>query len=81
MENMMDQNKENKINGMPATPEQIERVLFLQEKKRRIAAESRLLAFEDADTDSELAFIMESVTVASKTVTAVPDENLKEGAA
>ena len=52
---------ENKINGVPVTHDQMNRVLFLQEKKRRIQAESQLLVHEGRDVDAELEAILAEI--------------------
>jgi len=74
---MKDQmSKDTTINGHPATQEQFARVMFLQEKKRRIQAEAKLLVFEEQQVDAELDVIVAAIGAAVKDV-----EEVKEGAA
>ena len=57
--------EEPTINGKPATSEQFQRVLLLQEKKRRIQAEAQLLVHEERAVDSELEMILSMVEAGS----------------
>lgn len=70
------------INGKPATKDQFQRVLFLQERKRRIEAEVKLLSYEGQVTDAELDDIISAVTTASEDKPVAEDiKDIKEGAA
>lgn len=69
--------KDTTINGKTATQEQFARVLYLQEKKRRIQAEAKLLTYEEQQVDAELEAIVVAVEEAA---TDTPEEESKEGA-
>ena len=56
---------ENKINGMPASADQVGRVIFLQEKKRRIQAEAKLLVYEERQVDAEIEGIIAAIEAAN----------------
>ena len=45
---------EKMINNIPVSDETFNKMIFLQEKARRIEAEAKLLAFEKAEVDKEV---------------------------